>query len=238
MVDFHSHVLPGIDDGSRSAEESLDMLKLSCGQGVDIMAATPHFYADRDDPKVFLLERRHAAENLYSAIKASRADNFPKLLLGAEVAYFDGMYRSQILKEMTLEGTELLLVEMPFCRWTEPMLKELIGIRDYLGLTPMIAHIDRYFEFIPGGALEQLAAEGIQVQANAESFASWRLRRRLVNMISGGLVHVLGSDCHSMNRRKPNMEIGREWLAKKMGTENAERFFDRSYELLGMEKNI
>ena len=48
VIDFHSHVLPGIDDGSRNSEESLGMLQLSASQGIDVMAATSHFYGRQD----------------------------------------------------------------------------------------------------------------------------------------------------------------------------------------------
>ena len=54
MIDFHTHILPEMDDGSESVEESIQMLELSAGQGVKWMVATPHFYADREDPKTFL----------------------------------------------------------------------------------------------------------------------------------------------------------------------------------------
>ena len=55
VIDFHSHVLPGIDDGSRNSEESLGMLQLSASQGTDIMAATSHFYATEDRISSFLI---------------------------------------------------------------------------------------------------------------------------------------------------------------------------------------
>ena len=124
MIDFHSHFLPRMDDGSRSVEESLEMLRVSLDQGVDVMAATPHFYAFREDPDSFL-ERRAAA---FARLPLEDAPH-PKLLLGAEVYYFDGMSNSESLRRLTLEGTRYILIEMPFSRWSDHMVDEVLRLR-------------------------------------------------------------------------------------------------------------
>ena len=64
MIDFHSHILPGMDDGSQTVEESLTLLEMLRAQGVDTVAATPHFYARENSPEVFLRRRREAWERL------------------------------------------------------------------------------------------------------------------------------------------------------------------------------
>lgn len=64
VIDFHSHVLPRIDDGSHSSEESLGMLQISASQGIDVMAATSHFYATEDRISSFLNRRRWSEERL------------------------------------------------------------------------------------------------------------------------------------------------------------------------------
>ena len=59
MIDFHSHVLPGMDDGAKDTDESLALLRLTKEQGIDGIVATPHFYPDRENPEDFLLRRSH-----------------------------------------------------------------------------------------------------------------------------------------------------------------------------------
>lgn len=85
MIDFHSHILPGIDDGSRDIEMSLRMLESSLRQGVTAIALTPHFYADNDTPERFLKRRDESFREL-QRVSGSR----PRLLKGAEVYYFPG----------------------------------------------------------------------------------------------------------------------------------------------------
>ena len=74
MIDYHSHILPQMDDGSQSMEESLEMLHQSFCQGVDVMVSTCHFYADEEDPKHFVDRRNQAFFRLRDAM-ATRAES-------------------------------------------------------------------------------------------------------------------------------------------------------------------
>ena len=84
MIDLHSHILPGMDDGSKNPEESAALLRMLQQQGVTTLAATPHFYA-RETPEAFLKRRQEAVAKL------PIMEDGPRMLLGAEVAYFSGM---------------------------------------------------------------------------------------------------------------------------------------------------
>ena len=95
-IDAHSHILPGIDDGSKSLERSIEMLKMEARQGIDHVIATPHFYAKYDDPDKFL-QRRAAAERELRA-EMVKIPGLPSLSVGAEVYYFRGMSVSQYLQ--------------------------------------------------------------------------------------------------------------------------------------------
>ena len=90
MIDFHSHVLPGIDDGSSCEEESLDMLRIAKSQGVITMLATPHFYAQNNSVGHFLKDREKSFNKLKACTEYMKDDPYPAIKLGAEVCYFDG----------------------------------------------------------------------------------------------------------------------------------------------------
>lgn len=220
MIDFHSHVLPGMDDGSKSVEESLAMLEVSAGQGISYMAATSHFYPMENSPERFLARRAAAVERLRCAWKPG----LPELLLGAEVYFFEGMSGVQELDALRLEGTELLMVEMPFSPWTERMVKELLAVHERRGITVMLAHIERYFRYQPKGIWDDLRDRGILMQSNAEFFLSWRTKRKACRMLAEGKIHLLGSDSHNMSARPPRLgealsvvgEPGRRKLEKNI----------------------
>lgn len=201
MIDFHSHVLPEMDDGSGSVEESLAMLRASAEQGIDRVAATSHFYPMENSPKQYLQRRAAAAERLRRAWQPG----LPRLLLGAEVYFFEGMSAVRELDALRLEGTELLLLEMPFHPWTERMIKELLAVHGRRGMTVVLAHIERYFRFQPKEIWDDLLREGVLMQCNAEFFLSWKTRRRARRMLAEGRIHLLGSDCHNMTARPPRL---------------------------------
>ena len=99
MIDWHSHLLPGIDDGSRDVEESLALLRMEAEQGVDTVVATPHFFADDGSVDSFVEQRQKSYETLRSAMP----EGSPDIVLGAEVRYYPG-----IVKLAELENNALL----------------------------------------------------------------------------------------------------------------------------------
>lgn len=201
MIDLHAHFLPGIDDGSKSRKESAQMLETAFAQGVDVMVATPHFYPDRERPDTFLQKRQRVLELIpYDAA------TMPEILLGAEVAYFDGMSRCDELQRLCIGNSALLLLEMPFAPWTERVLEDVCALKKNLEITPVLAHIERYFSYMPdSGVLDRLQGEGIYFQSNAESFLGFFRGRRAMKMLRNRQIHFLGSDCHGMEHRVPNL---------------------------------
>ena len=115
MIDWHSHILPEMDDGSKNVEESLCLMKMLAEQGVDTVIATPHFYANDESVDSFL-ERRAVS---YEKLQTQLSDSLPEVLLGAEVSYYPGISRMADLKRLKIEKTQLLLLEMPMSKWKE-----------------------------------------------------------------------------------------------------------------------
>ena len=210
-VDFHTHILPGIDDGSRSLEESLAMLRLCAGQGIGEVVLTPHFYPQYDTPQLFLEKRDRAMEALLPHLEPG----MPTLRMGAEVYYFAHMSHADDLQELAIEGTDCILVEMPASPWTDRMYRELENIHENLGLTPIIAHVDRYLgRFRDYGIPKRLAELPVLVQANASAFLEGS---RGMKLLRERRIHLLGSDCHNMRSRKPNLGEARAQIAQKLG---------------------
>ena len=203
LTDFHSHVLPGIDDGSDSVETSLAMLQAAADQSVETMMATPHFYAHNDTPEHFLKNRAEAEETLRAAMEGK---NLPRLIMGAEVYYFPGICDAAALQQLTLGNSCFVLVEMPMSKWTEDMYGDLEQIELKQGLIPVIAHIDRYLTFFNRrSVLRRLSKMQVLVQANSWFFRNPKTRRYALKLLKKGKIHLLGSDCHDMTHRKPDM---------------------------------
>lgn len=218
VIDFHSHILPGIDDGSSSVKESLGLLHLEAQQGITHVVATPHFYPRYDSPATFL-ERRADAENRLRQAMADY-DDLPEILIGAEVYFFSGMSDSDILPQLTISEKRCILIEMPQSPWTESMYRELEQIWVKWGITPVIAHVDRYIRpFHTYGIPERLAQLPVMVQANASFFLRRSTRSMALRMLRNGQIHLLGSDCHNLTDRRPRLGEAVEIIRHRCGQE-------------------
>lgn len=231
MIDFHSHVLPGIDDGSSSLEESLAMLKMEKEQGITHVVATPHFYAQQDRLEAFLERRMEAEKKLRAAME--NHPGIPRLSIGAEVHFFRGMSDCEAITKLTIAGKQCILIEMPQVPWTDEMYRELWEIRENFGVTPVIAHVDRYISPIKThGIPKRLKQLPVLVQANASFFQDRKTRAMALKMLKKGQIHLLGSDCHNLSKRPPQLGLVVELIQNTMGQEWINIFQDWAEALL------
>ncbi len=221
-TDFHSHILPGVDDGSKTVKESLELLRMEAQQGIRRVVVTPHFYANHDTPERFLRRRSAAWERLQAAM-ADQPD-LPEVILGAEVYYFHGMSDSDVLPQLTIGEKKFIMIEMPNVAWTENMYRELENIYKKQGITPIIAHIDRYISPFRGhGILKRLEELPVLVQANGEFFMRPLTAAMALRMLKENRIHLLGSDCHDSSVRKPNLGKTVQKIEKYLGASVLER---------------
>lgn len=222
IVDFHSHILPGIDDGSASVAESIQMLRLEKEQGICRVIATPHYYPQCESPESFLT-RRNAAETELRAALAEHGE-LPQVICGAEVYFFPGISSCEVLPELTIGNNRYILIEMPYASWTKSMYAELAEIQARWDITPIIAHVDRYFGlFSTHGIPERLEELPVLVQANASFFLHSGSRRRALRMLKRDQIHLLGSDCHNLTSRLPNLEKALQVIDRRLSPEILKR---------------
>ena len=216
MIDVHSHVLPRMDDGSSGTEVSMRMLRTSFSQGVDTVFATPHFYGHRESPASFL-ERR---EKAFSRLPLEE-EGLPRVYAGAEVYYFESMSHCDDLRRLTLQGSSYILLEMPFIRWSDHIISEVLNVRERLHLTPYLAHIERYFKLQRGtNYIQQLMEEQLILQCNAEFFLDsgfFGTGKKAMKLLEEGKIHLLGSDMHNMSSRPPNLGDAWQLILEKKG---------------------
>lgn len=191
FLDFHTHILPGVDHGSESLETSLSQLKLAKSFGITKIFATSHFYPHQHTVTSFI-ERRDKA---YLSIKNSGAA-IPEIKLGAEVLLCEGLHKLTGLENLTIFGTKLLLLELPFASLTHGMLHAVKRLVEN-GYEVVLAHADRY----PRPRIEALIEHGAKIQLNVDSVASPFARKPLLDWFKRGIVVGLGSDIHGVDTR-------------------------------------
>ncbi len=187
-IDFHAHILPAADHGSDGLQTSLRQLDLAEAAKIDLIAATPHFYPRREELHTFLARRERAASELRNAMGPRRLE----LRIGAEVQLCKNLHRMKGLEALCLEGTNILLLELPpdfSIRAYESTLDSLMyGSK----LTVVLAHIDRYHSNV----VEFLLNLGFLAQLNAESFCHLLSKKRSLYWSTLDSVVALGSDIH------------------------------------------
>lgn len=213
VIDFHSHILPGIDDGSKNVDMSQKMLNSAVDQGIEIIVATPHFYADRMSIDGFLRNREHALDSIQEYVTKLGI----RFCTGAEVAYFGGIGQAEEIEKLMIQGTNLLLLEMPFRAWGDQELNEVNRLLRR-GIKVVIAHLERFYQFQKDkNVISELLDMSVIIQINAECLLQWNTRRFAFKLIKNGCAPLLGSDCHNLTSRPENLAQARKILKKKFG---------------------
>lgn len=230
MIDFHSHVLPGIDDGSDCVEESLEMLHTAKNQGVSTMLATPHFYAQDVSVDHFLEKRKKAYDTLKRCMDDS---DCPDIRLGAEVCYFRGIGRAREIEKLCIEGTRVIMVELPFRQWDEEVLRDIEELMEKQNVSVMLAHIERFYACQKRKKIwKEVLDLPVIFQVNAEFFDGRKKRKLIKKLVEENRPIVLGSDCHNTDRRKPNLDMGYSFIREKIGQNAVDEIEKVSVEIL------
>ena len=220
MTDIHTHILPGIDDGARDAAESIALLRMEREQGVTTVVLTPHFYRDRENPKSFLRRREKAALELSRALlelPEEERETLPRLVIGAEVAFAPNLADWEELPQLCIGETQNLLLELPFTPWNSRMIDEIYDLISRTGITPVIAHLERYLSIQKGELIGEVLALGVPVQVTGDVLTGWRTRRTALRLLEGRGDRLIASDCHRTDTRPPVMKAALDVAKKKLG---------------------
>lgn len=221
--DMHCHVLPGIDDGADNSEEMMKMIKIAYEEGIRTIFATPHFHPRRGHADVETVLKKFA--EAYRTIKQIYPDM--ELYEGNEI------YFSQDVVQMLKAGRLLTLANSDYVLVEFSTMAETVYIRDAVnalllaGFFPVIAHVERYDNLIENmDLIGQLVSSGTYIQVNAGSVigeSGGKIKRIIRKLIKEEMVHFIGTDAHSSERRAPHMAKCARYLFKKFGDETAER---------------
>ncbi len=257
VIDFHSHILPEIDDGSESVEMSLGMLRKMKAYGTDLVVATSHFYGRHSTAGEFLERRAKAAERVLRALNGTDdgfardplpgtvltealrhlPNDVPEIRLGCEVAFRFGIEEDPNLERLCIEGTKTLLLELPFGDWTDYEADAVASIAVDRGLDVVLAHFERFPSFRKGAPIvSRLANLPVTLQVNAEDLLPLMIRGKVLDLFRRRNVPILGSDAHNLTDRAPNLDEGREMVRRKIGGRVLEESDRKAASLLGLDE--
>lgn len=218
MIDLHSHILPNLDDGSQSMEESLKMGEIALSEGFSKIIATPHYIEG---------EQTISKEEIFKAVMKVN-DAFQKAKINLEILPGAEVYLTPNLPLLlksgeipTLNNSAYVLIEFPMRDipiYTETVLYEV----RLLGYKPIIAHPERYSKVIKDpNYLKKLVDQGNYVQINSLSVTGElgkKIKETAEILLKQNLVHFIGTDAHSSRTRAPKIQEAilqmSKWVSK------------------------
>lgn len=222
MVDIHSHILPGLDDGAQTMEESIEMLAIAAASGTTDIVATPHSNGEfRFDPE--------RAEQLVQDL-SERNNASVTVHLGCDFHLNYDNLRNALENptQYTINHHQYLMVELPdivALASVKKAINRLIDIR----IIPVITHPERNRSLQPRlGELERWVVDGACVQVTAQSLLGrfGPLARHAANtLMNANLVHFIASDAHDCVDRTPDLSSAREYVSMRYGSSRADALF-------------
>jgi protein-tyrosine phosphatase len=215
MIDFHSHILPYIDDGSKNFDMSLEMLRLAAGEGTEFICATSHFI-----PEELEVNKKIYYEKLENLSQLIKTKNLAISIIPALELYMHPDL-PKLFSEKRIWGINLttyLLIELPmqqFPLYTDEVFYEL----RLQGALPIIAHPERNSKIRSDeGLLKNLIEQGALAQVNAGSLTGTYgkdIQEFAGHLVDRNMIHLVGSDAHDDSRRTTKIESAFELIKSR-----------------------
>ena len=232
FIDFHAHVLPGIDDGAKDIAESQKLLVSQKRQGISRVVATPH-YLKYTSITEFVKKRDAALELVTKEIH----DDIPQIIPGAEVELYYGFTQKRNLERLCIQNTNYILIELPFEFWNEWIYEELYQLSVKHKLRPIIAHLDRYITTTRNlKFVDKLLEKDVLIQVNAGALSRFTSRLIVKEFWKKNALTILGSDCHDSRGRRCELLKAYKIVKKKLGEDAFNNIINNGEKILNNTK--
>lgn len=235
MIDIHSHILPDVDDGAESEQDSLDMAQQALEEGIDTIVATPHYKNGRWDNMRLDIEAKVRALNWFFEEKGVPLQVLPGQETRIHGEMIEGLEKEQILP---INHSSYVFVEFPsdsVPRFTSQLLYDL----QLKGYKPVIVHPERnsYLRENPG-VLHNFVKQGAYAQLTAGSVTGnfgKSIKSFSEQLLEAKLIHLIASDAHNISRRSFHMKKAYERIGDLYGGDMGEAFMDNAYYVINDE---
>ena len=229
FIDFHTHFLHGIDDGASDLRTGVKMLEASHRQGTECVVATPHFHLE-DTTISDACSMRDSAMAELIAYTQKRNIHIPDIVCGFEVDFNNALKDQKELKNLCIQGTDYMLIEMPYTDWNEQLYECLYNLT-LAGVKPVIAHVDRYYRHV-GEAVYRLLELDVSLQFNCDVMNTISGRNFVKQLMDTGRACVIGTDMHNMISRPCNISKSHKKSMQKLPMYTHDLFYANAHKLL------
>ncbi len=223
MYDLHCHILPCMDDGSSFVEETRKMLKIAVQEGIQVIAATHHFFDDETTIEDYLGLWESRYKQIQSVLEGFKKDI--QIVKGAEVMISPFLTQLDGLHRLCINEGRYLLIELPMIDLPQ-FTEEVIHNLQVKGIVPILAHPERNYRIANNpDLLNPLIELGALVQINTGSITGLfgkKIRRCAKTLFKNNMAHLIGTDAHSAVKRPPEMRKSAQILERWVGQQRAE----------------
>lgn len=228
MIDLHCHILPGIDDGAKTSEDTLKMLKSAISEGITAITASPHHNPEYNNERLGILEKVKEVE------KIIQTHQLPiQILPGQEVRIYGDLLKDYEKRKLvtSADSSRYMLVEFPsnhVPRYAEKVFYEMM----LQGLQPILVHPERnagiidnpdlLYNFINQGVLSQITASSVTGHFGK------KIQKLTFQIVENNLTHFIASDAHNINTRAFKMKEAFEIISEDYGYELAKYYRDNA----------
>lgn len=225
LFDMHNHILFGVDDGAKTMEDSISLIKIAYDDGIRGLVLTPHCH-----PKRGMAHYSAIVENFNELVDVVK-HRFPdmKLFLGREVYYrSDVLETHSSMDKYLMVNTSCMLMEFSTSVDEGYVRKSVYNVM-CAGYQPIIAHVERYACVLKNKQLiKDLKDMGAYIQLNADSVlgkTGFLVKQATKSLLKERLVDFIASDAHDVKNRRPELSACYSYVAKKFGTDYADNIF-------------
>lgn len=205
MLDIHSHIIPDVDDGSKSIEISKKIAEQYIKNGIFNVICTPH--------QNYLKDNKELIINNFNLLKKELKEYGINFYLGSEIYYYENMINDLNNKKLlTFNDSKYVLIEFSF---NEP--EDIVGILyDVIkdGYKPIIAHVERY-DYLTNNDYLKIKELGVLIQVNSKSFEKKHYAKKLKFLLKNNLIDFIASDCHNDVNRNVDFTVSKQLISKK-----------------------
>jgi protein-tyrosine phosphatase len=227
LIDFHCHILPGLDDGPEDLQQSLEMARIAVLDGISGIVCTPHLSTSfpGNNRKVILA----AVEALRSRLKDEEIEL--ELYPGCEMAIDSDLPEEMAAGELLSlnDNGNAALIEMPVEMVLPDMMMKFFAIMQLKGITPILAHPERNHQLAKNPPiLSEWIEAGVLVQITGDSLKGHyggRIRDFSLKLLNQRMVHFVGTDSHNPHSRRPVLSEARAIVESALGAEEAQKIF-------------
>lgn len=234
MIDFHNHILPDVDDGSKSTDISLEMLRFAQSQGITEVVNTVHFQHPKMEKRLISYEIiKEKTDELQNLLNQNKIDI--KLHFGSEVYFLPNLMTIKNNPLTTFGNGKYMLIEFPLIQVPELQKKHLFDLK-LSGVTPIIAHPERYITvqddlsmvttWLEAGCLIQVDAGSILGKLGKKS------KEVAEKILKNGWCQIIGSDSHDNSNRNFCLREAHDYVMRWIGVDGKKMFSDNPKKVL------